>query len=272
MQLSEKQAVVLKIGGSVVSDKERKEMAINSERIKRIAAEIECLTDEFRFYLVHGVGNAGHPPVRKYDLHYGLKKKAQLIGFTIAQNRVNVLRNELLKALEAEDVPAIEFYPSSTIVSEDMDIKTFYSEPMKRIAAKGAIPVLSGDLVADRSQGLAVCSGDALVFELARIFDAKVILFGADVDGIYSEPPDQEAARLVETLDVAELEEVLKEAGGSSGIDVSGGMRGKIQMMLRYRSFFEHGGEVRVFNLATPDALQKVLRVPTSARCTRICL
>ncbi len=270
--MSEKQAVVLKIGGSVVSDKERKEMAINSERIKRIASEIENLTDEFRFYLVHGVGNAGHPPVRKYDLHHGLRKKAQLIGFTIAQNRVNVLRNEFLNALEAEHVPAIEFYPSSTIVSEDMDIKTFYSEPMRRIVAKGAIPVLSGDLVADRSQGLTVCSGDALVFELARIFDVKVILFGADVDGIYSGPSEQEATRLVKNLDVAELEEMLKEAGGSTGIDVSGGMRGKIRMMLRYRWFFEDGGEVRVFNLGTPDALQKVLRDPNTVRCTRICL
>lgn len=263
--------IVLKIGGSVLTDKTKEELLIKSKLIDKIASEIKSLMDKgFTFCIVHGVGSAGHPPVRKYKLHLGFQSKDQLIGYAEAQNRVNRLRQEVLDSLERHGVPAIEFYPSSMIVSNKMIVTKFFSEAMERIVSTGVVPVLSGDMVADLAMGLSVCSGDILVFELARIFGSKKILFGVDVDGIFSGDPKKQEAKLIENINVELLPELLKEAGGSSGIDVSGGMKGKIKTMLLYKNFFEDGGEVIIFNLTNPENLSKVLMNPESVKLTII--
>ncbi|MGQ4833579.1 MAG: isopentenyl phosphate kinase [Candidatus Asgardarchaeia archaeon] len=266
-----KEQVVLKIGGSVVSDKTKEELSIKSNLIDEISREIKNLIDKgYRFYLVHGVGNAGHPPVKKYKLHLGFRDKSQLIGYANAQNRVNKLRQEILEALERHGVPAIEFYPSSMIISDKMKVIKFYSDPMKMITSTGITPVASGDMVADTSMGLSVCSGDILVFEFAKVFDVKTILFGIDVNGIYSGDPKLGNAELIEEIKIADLPELLKEAGGSLGIDVSGGMKGKIKTMLAYKEFFESGGKVILFNLTNPENLFKVLEDPEKVPHTTI--
>lgn len=268
--MSKRKPVVFKIGGSVISDKEKKKLSIKSEIIERIADEIKDLSEKYRFYLVHGVGNAGHPPVRKYDLHHGFVNEDQLIGFTIAQNRVNKLRYEILETLKERNVPAIEFYPSSCIVTEDGRIKKIYSLPMEKIVKKGAVPVLSGDLVHDTKRGLAVCSGDVLVFELANIFDVKRILFGVDIAGVYSGSPQRPTSSVIEHISVGNLPKILRNAGKASGIDVSGGMEGKLRVMLRYKEFFADTGEVHVFSLKNPQNLRNVLENPTSLTFTSI--
>ncbi len=72
--------VVLKIGGSVITDK-KNELAARTQEINRIAQEIQR-ADLRDLIVVHGGGSFGHPYAQRYRLKEGLKEESQKIGFS----------------------------------------------------------------------------------------------------------------------------------------------------------------------------------------------
>ena len=57
---------ILKIGGSIITDKNADDGAANYDEIKRIADEIS--KHHGRLVVVHGAGSFGHPQAKKYAL------------------------------------------------------------------------------------------------------------------------------------------------------------------------------------------------------------
>ncbi|RLE70999.1 MAG: amino acid kinase [Thermoprotei archaeon] len=256
--------IVLKIGGSVLTDKTLREVNIRGEVIEKVANEIRELMDEGnRFILLHGVGSAGHVPVKEYELYKGFFDKRQLIGYAIAQNRVNRVRQAVLDALERSGVPGIMFFPSSFIVADKGRIIKIYYEPMVKIAETGIVPVLSGDMVADLTMKLSVCSGDQQAFKMAKVFNADLIIFGVDVDGVFDSDPKKGKAKLLKELTLREVEEIISQVGGAAGIDVSGGMKGKLLEALANKWFFEKGGEVWILNIMKDKMLTRAVKGET---------
>ena len=78
--MSQSRPIILKIGGSVVTDKDG-ELAAKTEVINRIAEEIKR-ADIDNLILVHGGGSFGHPTAKKYGIKEGLKDPAQKVGFS----------------------------------------------------------------------------------------------------------------------------------------------------------------------------------------------
>ena len=256
--------IVFKIGGSALTDKTLREVNIRTELIERLANEIRELIDEgYRFVILHGVGSAGHVPVKEYELYKGFFSKKQLIGYAIAQNRVNKVRQAVLDALERNGVPGIMFFPSSFVISDKGRIVKMYYEPMVKIVETGIVPVLSGDMVADLTMKLSVCSGDQQAFRMAEIFNADLIVFGVDVDGVFDSDPKREKANLLKRLTLREIEEIIGRVGGAAGIDVSGGMKGKLLEALANKWFFEKGGEVWILNVMKDKMLTRALKGET---------
>jgi len=252
--------VIIKVGGSVLTDKKRiDKVIIREDVIDYVASEIRSLLDAgIRVALVHGVGTVGHLPVKKYELYKGVTRKEQLIKLTYAQNRVNELRQMFLNALEKHGVPAVKFYPSSLVVQENGRIVKFFSDGIKRFYEVGFVPVLSGDMTADTNDALklSVCSGDQLAFALADLLGSKRIVYGVDVDGVYDKNGD-----VVEKIKFAEIEQVIKgeEIGTGAKIDVTGGMKGKLLEIARHGDFFKRGGEVWILSLLRKGTLYRAL-------------
>ena len=261
-----RETVVIKIGGSVLTDKKSMSLDVRESVLKNIAANIRELLDEgYRILLTHGVGTVGHLLVGKYELHKGIDSEDKLLKLTITQNRVNeLIRQKVLKALEEAGVPAVMFYPSSLIYQSNWRIKTFHTETIRRFYEIGFVPVLSGDMVAEEDERfkLSICSGDQIAFELAERFVANKIIFLVDVDGIYVSGKDFKGDP-VPLLTIGELEEVLLNVGGSSPIDVTGGMRGKLKEALLHKEFFKKGGEMWILNGLKEDNLINALKGKT---------
>ncbi len=254
------ETIAVKIGGSVLTDKKSISMELRRDVLRGIASDVKYLLDKgYRVILTHGVGTVGHVIVGKHELHKGVDTPEKLLALTEAQNRVNELvRVPLLRIFEEAGVPVVMFYPSSIVYQENGRLTELYDAAMRRFFETGFVPVMSGDMAADKNDQLrmTVCSADQLTLELAERFNASKAVFLVDVDGVYRGAHSNE---IISKLTLKDLEEALSMVGGSAPIDVSGGMKGKLAEVLRHRSFLEKGGEVYIINGLTPHSLVNLL-------------
>ena len=60
--------IILKIGGSILTNKDSKTSEVDSSSLKRIASEIKDSMDnsQKQLIIVHGAGSFGHPPAKKH--------------------------------------------------------------------------------------------------------------------------------------------------------------------------------------------------------------
>ena len=122
-RLSEPSPTILKIGGSVITDKNG-ELAARTREIDRLAEEIEKASVK-RLAIIHGGGSFGHPSARRYSIKDGLKEDSQKIGFSETHHVMTVLNGLFMDSLIWHAVPAVSVTPSSCIITENGRIKHF---------------------------------------------------------------------------------------------------------------------------------------------------
>lgn len=248
--------IVLKLGGSVITFKE-KPLTPNMDAIKRIAQEVSA-SGPPPLIIVHGGGSFGHPIAAEYGIAGGFRAREQMPGFSKTRNAMVRLNMLIVEALLDEGVPAIGVSPSSFIVTRCGRIVEFHVGVVERAIGLGFTPVLYGDAVFDDAQGFAILSGDQIASRLALEFSAKRLIFGVDVDGIYtSDPKVSPEARLIEEITLEDLEVIIKSAGGSRAVDVTGGMAGKI---MEAREPVSKGIEVLIINALKENNVYRALR------------
>ena len=123
-----KELTVLKLGGSLLSDK-TKRYTYRKEVLQSVAQEIhECLDEGLieSLVLLHGVGSYGHPPVLEHKLHKGFLGPDQLLPLSKTQEGVGTLRHIIVKELQNAKVPVCLMYPSSMITSEKMKMTNYF--------------------------------------------------------------------------------------------------------------------------------------------------
>ena len=247
--------VVLKIGGSVITDKNG-ELAARTESINRLAEEIANANIR-NLLIVHGGGSFGHPTAKKYDIKDGLKDEAQKVGFAETHHVMTVLNGLFMDALVWHSVPAVSVTPSSCITTEMGRIKFFDVAICKRLLTMGFTPVLYGDTILDDKLGFTVLSGDQIVAHLARKFNALRVVLGVDIDGLYNADPKIDTdAEVYPHLTLRELKDLKIRLGESTTTDVTGGMLGKINELI---SAVEHGIPAVIVNASKPNRLYKAL-------------
>ena len=253
--MSEKKPIILKIGGSVITDKNG-ELAARTETINRLAEETQK-ADMKNLIIVHGGGSFGHPTAQKYGINEGLKNDSQKVGFAETHHVMTVLNGLVMDALVWHSVPAFSIAPSCCVVTENGRIKIFEDKILKSLLKMGIIPVLYGDAILDEKLGFAVLSGDQIVSHLAMKFDADKIVIGIDTDGLYdADPKVTKNAKLYSHLTLSELKKVKSKLTGSIAADVTGGMLGKITELV---PAIEQGIPVMMVNAAKPNRVYKAL-------------
>ena len=253
--MSETKPVVLKIGGSVITDKNG-ELAARTESINRLAEEI-AKANVNNLVIVHGGGSFGHPTAKKYGIKDGLKNEKQKVGFAETHHVMTVLNGLVMDALVWHSIPAVSVTPSSCITTETGRIKLFDETVTKSLLEMGFTPVLYGDATLDEKLGFTVLSGDQIVAYLAKKFDARRVVLGVDVDGLYdSDPKTEKNAQLYQQMTLRELKDIKGKLGTSTTADVTGGMLGKITELI---ASVEHGIPVAIVNASKPDRVYKAL-------------
>jgi isopentenyl phosphate kinase len=257
--MSDAKPTILKIGGSVITDKTG-ELAAKTEDLNRIAEEIKRADTE-NLIIVHGGGSFGHPTAAKYGIKEGLKDpsdSAQKVGFAETHHVMTVLNGLLMDALVWHELPSLSLAPSTCVITENGRIKFFEDSILRRCLSMGITPVLYGDAVLDDKLGFTILSGDQLVAYLAVKLKARRIVIGVDTEGIYEADPktNPEAKRYMH-LTLEELKKVQAKLGKAAGTDVTGGMAGKIAELI---PAVEQGIPVKLVNACRG---QRILRALT---------
>ncbi|MCW4006291.1 MAG: isopentenyl phosphate kinase [Candidatus Bathyarchaeota archaeon] len=253
--MSEAKPTILKIGGSVITDKNG-ELAAKTEAINRIAEEIKR-ADMDNLVVVHGGGSFGHPTAQKYNISEGLKEDSQKVGFSETHHVMTVLNGLVMDAFVWHEIPSLSVTPSSCITTEDGRIKTFEDSIVCKCMQMGFVPVLYGDAVFDQKKGFTVLSGDQLVAYLATKLKAQKIVIGVDTDGLFdSDPKTNSEAQRYPRLTLDELKELQGKIGKAQGTDVTGGMAGKISELI---PAIEQGIPVKIVNASRGQRVYRAL-------------
>jgi isopentenyl phosphate kinase len=246
---------ILKLGGSVITHKDRSQTP-NIEAITRLATEVET-AEPRRLIIVHGGGSFGHPLAKEYDIVTGYKSPNQLVGFSLTHQAMLELNKQIVNSYLEVGVPAVSIAPSSFITTEDRRITTVDFSVVLRAIESGFVPILYGDAVLDSVLRFTILSGDQLAVRLATDLSASRIIFGVDVDGVYTADPKLvKEARLIEELSLSQMRGIIK-VGEALSTDVTGGMYGKIG---EAETAVEAGVKVQLVNALKPGVVHNALR------------
>jgi isopentenyl phosphate kinase len=235
---------ILKIGGSIITDKNRP-MTARAEEIERVAREIAASPCDL--ILVHGAGSFGHMPAKKYGLPEDFSRE----GIRVTHQSVARLNDIVINALVEAGADPIPVHPLSCTTLKDGRINSFALEPVKEMVRDGLLPVLHGDVAMDISRKAGIVSGDQIVPYLARTLKADTVAVGSNVDGVIFQ------GRPLEKITRDDLSILGRALSGSAGVDVTGGMKGKLLELL---DLADKGISSTIFNASKEGNISRALR------------
>jgi isopentenyl phosphate kinase len=253
---AEGKLTVLKLGGSVITEK-NKPMTAKPEVMERLAREIVD-ADATPLVIVHGGGSFGHTIAKKYKIKEGYSEPSQIEGFSKTHQAMLELNRLVVGALIRNNIAAFPVSPSSCMTTNLGRIEAFYDSTTRRLLDTGFVPVFFGDTVLDSSLGFTILSGDQIVAALAVKLRASRVIFGVDVDGLYTADPKRDSsAQLIPRITLQELRALLHNIGGAQVDDVTGGMIGKVSELI---PAVEAGAQTFILSAAKEGNVYKALK------------
>jgi len=214
---------LLKIGGSVITNKKSEIGIEKKDIIDSIAKEISCYKKPL--ILIHGTGSFGHPIVKKYNL----TEKFDPTKIIETHTSVKKLNRMVVDSLLFYGIHAISIEPMSNTICENGKIKQMSTDAIQHMLENGFLPVLFGDIVMDEQKGASILSSDRIITYLAKQFEIDTIGFGFSEDGIY----DCNGNTIPE-INPKNFKDLEDQIGLSEQhIDVTGGRIGKIKEILQ---------------------------------------
>ncbi|HUF77391.1 MAG TPA: isopentenyl phosphate kinase, partial [Thermoanaerobaculia bacterium] len=250
---------LLKLGGSLITDKERPDTA-RREVIRRLAGEIAGALrgpGALRLVLGHGSGSFGHTAAARLRLGAESQGEGGPEGVSRVQERAAALHRQVLDALLAEGASPFSVAPSSVLVAAGGLPVRCEAEPLLLALEGGLLPVVYGDVVMDRERGYAIASTEAVFLALAEelgrhgVRIARALWAGA-TDGVLGRGGER-----LEEVRADAAEAALAAAGGAAGTDVTGGMRHRLEAALELA---RRGVPSLVFDGGVPGRLAAALR------------
>lgn len=204
---------VLKIGGSVLTDKSRRNK-LDRESFEQV---LKTVTDHPEdLVLVHGAGSFGHPQAKEIGLGSGTRDSFYSVYRALMQ-----LNEEIIEYLEGSGVKTFPVNPVSSSQLENNELEIF-SDPVKKALEHGFLPVMHGSCVVSEDKVEAV-SGDRIAVEIAERLDADRLGMCCSSCGVKDR--DGEVIEVIEDMeDFPDL--------GAEEDDVTGGMEAKVEKLL----------------------------------------
>ncbi|MDD2614472.1 MAG: isopentenyl phosphate kinase [Methanosarcina sp.] len=215
------ESVILKLGGSVITDKAADQGVIRETDLLRIAKEVSGYRG--KMIVVHGAGSFGHTYAKKYGLDRGFDPK----GVIVTHESVKKLASRVVDALNEYGIRAIAVHPMGCTVCRNGRIESMYLDNIKLMLENGFVPVLHGDVVMDLELGACVLSGDQIVPYLAKELKIARLGLGSAEEGVLDKN-----GKPVPEITPETFENFKHYIRGSESTDVTGGMLGKVQELL----------------------------------------
>ncbi|HEX9613750.1 MAG TPA: isopentenyl phosphate kinase [Candidatus Bathyarchaeia archaeon] len=244
---------ILKLGGSAITDKARD----CTPDIPVIQHAADQLADyRLPLVLIHGGGSYAHPFVTRSGVGRGLRDRSQLRSISETEFYLGQLTRIICASLLLRNMNPVPLHPMSFATLDKGEVKKTLLDPIRNSLGAGLIPLLHGDLVFDESRGIGVLSGDRIASLIGSRLGVSRVLFGCDVDGVYSaNPKGFPNATLIPEVTSENFRSVLS-ASRSPSTDATGGMGEKVKQAVRLA---KNGCECYIFNLREKNALRKIL-------------
>ena len=213
---------VLKLGGRLLTDK--KEEATISQNFSQI---IEKVAENPDGVIIHGAGSYGHPPAKKHGLASGSRK-----GVLETHRAIKKLNEKIVDELRDRGIKPMPVHPLS-MSYRDSETRIML-EHLEKMVQEGFTPVLHGDGIVTEGKGFTVLSGDEILAKIEEKFQTRRAGFCTSVPGVLDQHGE-----IIEEIDSMEN----FQDQGTRGVDVSGGMKGKLQEIFDHRIDAEIFGE-----------------------------
>ncbi len=222
----------LKLGGSLITDKNQPH-TVRVETLKRAVQEIAdalSLRHDLQILIGHGSGSFGHVPAERHGTRQGVSSAEGWWGFVEVFREARALNQLVLESLLEAGLPVVAFPPSAAVIAAGGKVQTWDLQPLKAALVTGLIPLINGDVIFDTRVGGTILSTEELFAHLALILKPQRILLAGIEAGVWQDYPNNK--QLVETITPASFDPQSSALTGASAIDVTGGMRKKVEIML----------------------------------------
>ncbi len=226
--------LVVKIGGSVLTESRQRRVGVRKSALVHIAMDVASLLQTgYQCVIIHGAGLIGHPMAAEYDLIHGLNHEGALMALARTSNAMSSFNAQLVDILHSKSIPAVGMSPHTLATVSHGKLRAFRDAAVAQFMEIGCVPVLYGDVVVDQQQGCSILSGDVTCCHLARRLGADLAVFLSDVDGVYdSDPKIHGDAKLISSIRRDQVGPVADFGGSPQRVNVTGEMRGKIECIL----------------------------------------
>lgn len=260
--------ILIKLGGSVITEKQKFPPQARLDCIARLAKEIRAgWSPSMQMAIVHGAGCFGHIPAHQYRMTDSQPHKDKVDGTVVIRQYMNELNTYIVSALVKAGLPAIAFQTSAAAVMENKNLELFSFPILKCWMDRGIIPVLYGDVAIDRTTGIDILSGDQIISFIAKFLQPDLVMLGSDVDGVFTaDPKTNPQAQFISQINHQNLSEILQGLGGCQGIDVTGGMAQKVTELLKLT---DQSASIQIFNAEIFGRLQAILQ---GQSCVATCI
>ena len=248
--------VLLKLGGSLITDKGRYETP-RLDMLDNLVDEIHeaRMEGNLRMVVGHGGGSFPHRAASEYETQKGVSGKDSYRGIALVQDAAARLNRLIVKSLLDAGENAISIQPSACMVTEGGLITDGFLKPVERALDFGMIPVPYGDVAFDMKIGCSIISTERILSFIARKVGASRIVIAANEEGVWEDFPRK--TKLIEEITPRNFPQVKKHLKGSAEVDVTGGMLHKVERMLGLSQ--ETGADVVIINGGAPGRLRDAL-------------
>ncbi len=248
---------IVKLGGSVITHKDKSPPQMNRKAIVRIVKELGVSID--KLVIVLGGGSYGHQPAHLYG--YGNDKTPRnklLDGIGPIHKNMIDLSIQVADTLNRYKIRTVVFSPFTHVIMHDGAVSAYPTELIKRSLKSEYTVLTHGDVCLDEVRGASILSGDTIIVHLAKSIGARRVLIGTNVDGVMEQNPTiNPAAKYIPIISHTNMNEVLHSAGPSDTTDVTGGMHRKITELLELA---KTNTAIHIFNLSVPGRLKALLQ------------
>lgn len=223
--------IIIKLGGSVITGKSEYR-TFEKDTVARLANEIKRSGKDV--IIVHGAGSFGHIVAKENSLQDGYGDESQIPAAARVMCDTRELSAMVVEELLTAGIPAVSVPPGSCFVMENGKLVVENEEPVRRLRDLGIMPVMFGDVVTDRKTGFGIASGDQCMEILCEMFEPEGVVFVSDIDGLYDrDPKTSTRSHRAHMFGEVTKEDLTMVDGESSVADVTGGIRSKMEAMLR---------------------------------------
>ncbi len=207
-----------------------------------------------------GLAAIGHLHGRRYGTRDGVATPEEWFGFAATGDAAARLNRLVVGELLATGVAAWSIQPSVALRCRDGKLEAGPEETVAQALDHGLIPVVYGDVALDSVRGGTIASTEEIFDRLVDHLHPQRLVLAGEVDGIYDGDPlrDPDAVR-IDSLSPVTVAAVAAGIGGSHGVDVTGGMRAKVEQSMAMVSRDPHL-EIVVCSGLDPSVLELALR------------